>query len=468
MTSIFDVCGTITEKENTFSYIYFLQKTVFQKVWFFCTWFIGLLLSPVFGGNYAEQRIIKLMRGYSQEELDDEAKKYAHYLKNHNLFITELLKTVQKKQKNTQRAVLMSASIEPPIKAIANLLKIKEYHATTLGFNNSKCTGLIKDNLWGRKHTRLKNAKISKYEVYTDNRSDLDLVNGSQEAFIVTNSSSDNAYWLKNSRITLEFIKLAKAETSVSISKSNYLLTYIPGLYYFLSRRLTLPSVFLKELLPFFIISLSIGGGVMHVVISLYSLYALYEIGIIYNDYVAVHKEANGTRRIARGINYNLSVFIVIRVLLFVWLIVKYFPIANYAVIVSVSLALLLMFYIHSSIPQHTRAMTMFSLRVLKALLYSLLALPQLLILSITMLLLTQHAYSVLIYYMDKVLRVFQPKWAIIIHLATTIVGLLLVAKYSLPPLFYPYFILLFGINCGFVIIEVVTSKLAIPILYRG
>lgn len=468
MTSIFDVCGTITEKENTFSYIYFLQKTALQKAWFFCTWLIGLLLSPIYGSHYAEQRIIKLMEGYSQAELDQEAKKYALYLKKHNSLSTELLKTIKKKQKTGQRVVLISASIETPIKAIAKLLSVNEYYATSLGFNKGKCTGLVKDNLWGKKQTKLESAKIDEYDVYTDNHSDLDLVNGSQEAFIITNSSSDEAYWLKNSRVTPNYIKLAKVGTSASISKSNYLLTYIPGLYYFLSRRFALPSVFLKELLPLLILSLSLGGSTTHLLISLYSLYVLYEIGIIYNDFVAVHKEANGTKRIAVGVSYNLSIFILIRVFLFAWLILKYFPIANYAITMSVSLALLLLFYIHCTFPPQKRALTMFSLRAHKALLYALLALPQALVLSITLLFLTQHVYSVFCYYLDKVKQVFKPKLGILIHAATTIVGLLLVANYSLPSLFYLYFVLLFGINCGFVIIEVVTSKLAIPILYRG
>ena len=198
------------------------------------------------------------------------------------------------------------------------------------------------------------------------------------------------------------FIKSSKKKTSKSysstITKKNFLFTYIPSFYYLLSRPSALIYFSLNEALIFFI-----GFSFQPKIILSYCLYLLlflpiYEIGSFYNDYFAVKKENNPTLRIQTGINYNFLVFVLIRIL---YVVLAFYFIKNF-LFLAISVFILILSLIHSNIKEEKRIYTMIILRLLKLMPFYLLIKKEINFFVFVFLVLVIQINPIILYFFDK------------------------------------------------------------------
>src|SRR5690606_27224637 len=96
---------------------------------------------------------------------------------------TRKVEAVHKKLQNARRdgkeVILLSASIEPVIEVIADMLKVDGYYCTELEKRNGKYTGKVIQDIEGRKLQRIQpNYVLEGVELlfYTDNKEDLPLL----------------------------------------------------------------------------------------------------------------------------------------------------------------------------------------------------------------------------------------------------------------------------------------------------
>jgi len=193
---LFDVCGTLYKSNTTYEFIkyYFSLKSSYK---YFLIKIILSLPSKVILLFLFKLRIIVDVRlfliGFLKNQKADEIEKVAKSFVKERLNFKKILK-IQKILKNAQdqnkRIVLISASIEPVIKAIAEDLKVKEYYASQLEINLfGYYSGILVNDLKGKKTLILKRIFPSiniDFTLYTDNFDDLGLLILANKAVVVS------------------------------------------------------------------------------------------------------------------------------------------------------------------------------------------------------------------------------------------------------------------------------------------
>lgn len=111
---IFDACGTLTKTNNTYSFVLFVCK---HNKFNYVRYFINVFLIDVFsllgvGNFYDKRRVIKLLKGYSKDQLKKYSLEYAKLLYKKNLVNENLLGQLKKYKKLGYRVILLSASFD--------------------------------------------------------------------------------------------------------------------------------------------------------------------------------------------------------------------------------------------------------------------------------------------------------------------------------------------------------------------
>ncbi|XKM13830.1 hypothetical protein RCS94_01315 [Orbaceae bacterium ac157xtp] len=192
---IFDICGTLYDTNTTFSFcenqssvyrkwILKLSKTIFGKA-------LNKVLVKCFSYDFIRNIHIKTLSNLTLIQLDNAADSFVeNYLNKKKITdVHNILKSF-----DSNDIILVSATIEPIAKAIAKKLGCLKYIATTLMYDNGKCTGVIKDDLLGNKQDYFKDKTIDL--VVTDNKSDVELCKLAKESIIVTNIKN-LTFWQK-------------------------------------------------------------------------------------------------------------------------------------------------------------------------------------------------------------------------------------------------------------------------------
>jgi len=111
--------------------------------------------------------------------------------------VNKLREAIEKKYKvEGAKVVLVSTSLEPIVKAIADYLDVNDYIATKLKLENSLYTGLVEGSVvTGDKKLELVKHLLSTYEhtnietyFYSDHLSDIDLLNFVDNPYVVNPS----------------------------------------------------------------------------------------------------------------------------------------------------------------------------------------------------------------------------------------------------------------------------------------
>jgi phosphoserine phosphatase len=201
-----DVCDTLVQSNTTFDYIRFVvhrESKVRQAVFYSVNskyspvYYLFAILYRIFGLDFARKTSMLLLRGLSVEKSSQYANEFFFsFLKNK--FVNEVIQLVNQ-FRLVHRVVLVSSSIEPVVRVLAEQLQV-EYVCTSLKTVNNRLTGFVKRDITGIKHQVIVKEKFyhgGNLIVLTDNTTDVDLVCMAQTKFVVISHESQKRFWLE-------------------------------------------------------------------------------------------------------------------------------------------------------------------------------------------------------------------------------------------------------------------------------
>lgn len=201
---IFDVCGTLYDSNTTMDFCKWLSKGKrFRYLLFVLSSTPGKAFNKLsvslFKFDLTRNVHIYTLRGNSPQFIEVEAKKFVES----SLSIKKIERVHELlAQFNKDDTILVSASIEPVIKAVAESLGIKRYYATSLRINEEGYTGAISLDLLGNKASLFEDNVIDL--VVTDNKTDYSLCKLADRVIIV--SKKKNLGFWQDSRLHIERI----------------------------------------------------------------------------------------------------------------------------------------------------------------------------------------------------------------------------------------------------------------------
>ena len=193
---VFDICGTLYRSNTTYDFLLFYFNYIKSKkvksfkrnfsIPFKLFFKLMIFLNVDY---YIRKRLIKYIEGEPKGLVEKVAKKFVkEELNNRKIpFTHKALK--ENLQTGEKDIILISASIEPVVKAIANELKVEKYSSTLLEIKNDIYTGRIERENQGNKLRTFKEIMhkegTASITFYTDNKEDLPLVLTADEVFIL-------------------------------------------------------------------------------------------------------------------------------------------------------------------------------------------------------------------------------------------------------------------------------------------
>ncbi len=202
---IFDLCDTLYDANTTVDFIDHYQslhqdqaigRTLRQ--WSSKTslrFYLGALAQRLFGLDLARQRIVGALAGEPKSQLAEAAADYAR-----NPLPARANKLLHDRLNahlaSGDQVVLLSSSLDLVVAEIAAVLGVA-YRASKLGFDGDRCTGRLELDLTGRKAAAVRDLieRAASIWVYTDNRSDRDLVAIADRATIVVPRGKADVRW---------------------------------------------------------------------------------------------------------------------------------------------------------------------------------------------------------------------------------------------------------------------------------
>lgn len=200
---IFDVCGTLYRSNTTFDFISFywrkkksrwiypflrLSRTKAGKI----AW---VVLSKIWGRELFRSIAIRTLAGQRVHKVDEAAQQFVKEVLagKENPAVFSLLET---QRASGCEVLLVSASIAPVIKAIANELDVDGYFCSTLEEADGRYLGRLQDDLKGRKKEVYWN-KLNREKPFmfvTDNKEDLPLLHICDQPYVVVKTNS-RKFW---------------------------------------------------------------------------------------------------------------------------------------------------------------------------------------------------------------------------------------------------------------------------------
>ena len=203
---VFDICGTLYQSNTTYDFLLYYFKSIKSKklksfrrnfsIPFKVIFKLMILLKVDY---YIRQRLIKYIKGEPVDLVEKVATKFVReILVNRKIAFTQNL--IKENIIDTEiEVILISASIEPVVKAIANELGVENYFSTLLDTENDVFTGRIKKEMQGNKlpmFEKIKNNDTAYLTFHTDNKEDLPLALKADEVFILS-SNKNMGFWRK-------------------------------------------------------------------------------------------------------------------------------------------------------------------------------------------------------------------------------------------------------------------------------
>jgi phosphoserine phosphatase len=216
---VFDVCDTLFYSNTTFDFLEFVlqqqgnksKQTLLKaltKRW--SPFFVGLaVLQKVAGGDPIKTVALRLLAGIPKAELYTLGRRFvAEFLPARRIARShELLAGLAA---TSTRVLLLSASLDPVIAALAESLGSVEFVSSQLEYDaQGRCTGRLERELTGQKQHALQQLVANQAEpmrlaVATDNFTDLELVTQAQVRYVVVHSAAAKQFWQK---LTPQFIE---------------------------------------------------------------------------------------------------------------------------------------------------------------------------------------------------------------------------------------------------------------------
>lgn len=200
---LFDVCNTLFDSNTTFDFLeyYFEKKRLNSKSLslklivkkYSPVHVILKILTFVYSKDFYKIAGVFLLRGQNIKTVEDSARDFVR-----NVLSTKKIKgAFEILEKNISSTILLSSSIEPIIKIIAEENGIKKYHASKIEHSNGTYTGRIISDLTGIKESKVASILKDDCLVITDNKSDFNLVKLASQKVIVIGHVTEKKFWEK-------------------------------------------------------------------------------------------------------------------------------------------------------------------------------------------------------------------------------------------------------------------------------
>lgn len=204
--AIFDVCGTLYRENTTRGFLTHFHRSHATRSYARTEWMWTSTFSPVFyfgaiayrwlGRDLAREMLLRSLAGVPRARVEQAARDYVA-----SVLPAKRIEPLHAKLRDHceagDRVVLVSNSIDVVIEQIAHALGV-EWRASQIGFEGHTCTGRLRTDLTGRKSVelaRLDPDRESTLLVYTDNRSDMDLVHEADFATIILPPNGNKSAW---------------------------------------------------------------------------------------------------------------------------------------------------------------------------------------------------------------------------------------------------------------------------------
>lgn len=206
---VVDVCGTLVLDDTTLGLLnYHFSKTPSRpwRSWLFKLTtsrkspakFAFAVAERLSGRHLLKHFLVRLLALDQVADLDNSAREYAKILLSEKRLpvVWELLAPVL----DLKQVVLASASLEPVVSALADLIGAR-YVASTLDHNEGILTGKYRTDLTGLKSQALlhkfgEEVRGGRLCVFTDNFTDRSLVEGAACSYVVLHKSAHRERWV--------------------------------------------------------------------------------------------------------------------------------------------------------------------------------------------------------------------------------------------------------------------------------
>jgi len=202
---IFDLCDTLYDVNTTVGFVDYYQSVQHDQriarilrrwlsktsLWFY----LGAVAQRFLGWDLARQRIVAALASESRATLTKAAADYACNVlpSRANQPLHDQLRT---HLAAGDHVMILSSSLDLVVAEVASVLGV-DFRASKLGFDGDRCTGQLEQDLTGRKASEVRDlVETSSYIcVYTDNRSDRDLIAIANQATIVIAQGDPDDRW---------------------------------------------------------------------------------------------------------------------------------------------------------------------------------------------------------------------------------------------------------------------------------
>jgi phosphoserine phosphatase len=209
---VFDVCDTLFYSNTTFDFLHFVlqqqgavgkQALLKSLTTRWSPLFVGLAVwQKVLGGDPIKTVALRLLAGTPKADLYALGQRFvAEFLPVRRIARShELLAGLAT---TSTRVVLLSASLDPVIEALAEALGPVEFVSSQLEYDaQGRATGHLQRELTGQKQHALQEllgtqAEPVRLAVATDNFTDLELVTQAQVRYVVVHSAAAKQFWQK-------------------------------------------------------------------------------------------------------------------------------------------------------------------------------------------------------------------------------------------------------------------------------
>jgi phosphoserine phosphatase len=218
---VFDVCDTLFYSNTTFDYLQFVLEQrqlsgrqqwlrLLTKRW--SPAFLGLSFwQKLTGGDAIKAAALRLLTGIPKDELYSLGQRFLRdFLSTRKIARTHEL--LEQLANSSTRVILLSASLDPIIAALAAELKV-EFVSSELDYDEKGCcTGRLRRELGGKKHHALRELvgadTTLRLAVATDNFTDRELVATVTCRYIVVHNTGAKQFWQD---LTPQFIEAYSA-----------------------------------------------------------------------------------------------------------------------------------------------------------------------------------------------------------------------------------------------------------------
>lgn len=192
---LLDICGTLYDSNTTFDFLDFHFKSrgyrLFRRFTRFMIWrAFNKIIFHTIGLDLTRMMAVRFLKGMTIKQLEEAVDIfYSDWLVLRSYEAVHSLVDGYRQEGKT--VVIVSATLDVIARKVAKSLGVSEWYSTSLGVIDGHCTGKIQVDLLSRKLPFLKSQRVFPpfYATITDNFSDLDLINQSNNAVIVSNQN---------------------------------------------------------------------------------------------------------------------------------------------------------------------------------------------------------------------------------------------------------------------------------------